>query len=430
MRRRRLLKRLGVVAAVPGLAGCSGGGNSPPSEKTEERSVSDRSFQYFFEDAPGFNQIGGDVPDDAEEWQIVNSALERREDVDSWREMQLNDQNYAELEMREDIEPNAGQGHDGSIDQIVEQTRQLFETRTQENPEKDQAAVYTKSLIEAVEKVTGQTTSPAADNLNNNLAEWILENHLKIDIPGYKLSTLGSSMEVDKDQCERNYSMCGYPQEKNSDVTVANPGFVHPIGFLQYEENGEENTRYVELETRSWPHVNTPSESLWRTSLEQETVKGKGGDYFPEHFVTAFDYEKARELESRGILEPEINNELLWATMELIDDAGGTGYDYSSVDVETGAEWHMPDRGLNGVVSDSFGESIEDYVTDPTKEKREYLKGTSRAIFSALDKYGFGEPIALDGTIQEPEILHTTQETRDSIIEDAAYDEVRERILN
>ena len=430
MRRRRLLKQFGVVAAAVGVAGCSGDGYTRPSEGTEERSVSERSFQYFFEDDPGFNQIGGDVPDDAEEWQVVNSALERRENMDSWREMQLNDHNYAELGIREDIEPHAGQGHEGSIDQIAERTRRLFETRIQENPEKDQAEVYTESLIEAVRQVTRQATSVAADNLNNNLAEWILENHMEIDIPGYKLSTLRSSTELNIDQCERNFSLCGYPQEKNSDVTVANPGFVHPAGFLQYEENGEMNTRYVELESRSWPHINVPSESLWRSSLEQETVERNGEDYFPEHFVMAFDYEKARELESRGIIEPEINNELLWAMTELVDDAGGTGYDYSSLDVESGSEWHMPDRGLNGVVSDSFGESIEDYVTDPTKEKREYLKGTSRAIFSALDKHGFGEPIALDGTIQEPEIHHTRQETRDSIIEDAAYDEVRERVLN
>jgi hypothetical protein len=41
--------------------------------------------------------------------------------------------------------------------------------------------------------------------------------------------------------------------------------------------------------------------------------------------------------------------------------------------------------------------------------------------------HGANEPIALDGTIQNPQILHPTQETRDAIIEDAAYDEVEER---
>jgi hypothetical protein len=420
MRRRRLLKQFGVVAAVAGIAGCSGDSNSTP---TEERSVSERSFQYFFEDAPGFNQVGGNVPDDAEEWQIVNSALERREDIDSWREMQLNDHHMARLDIEEGVQPHI-QGHDGSVEEIVEQTRANYQERSSDIQGED-AVEYTLSLREAVKEVTNQSDSLAANNLNTNLAEWVLEE-LDIDISGYKLSTLLATNPSAEGFCE-NIGCAGAPREKHGE-TYFNSGFLHPIGFLQYEEDGNLEVKYFELEGRPYTGVADPENSIYRSNLEKDQIQDNG-TFFPEHFVSAFDYGKARELESEGILEGgNLDLVLTSAMINLVDDVN-VGYDYTSTDYESGAEWIIPDDGIKPVVSDSFGESIVDYVTDPKKDKREYLKGTSRAIFSALDKHGFGEPIAIDGRIQEPQILHTTQETRDSIIEDAAYDEVRERVL-
>ena len=119
---------------------------------------------------------------------------------------------------------------------------------------------------------------------------------------------------------------------------------------------------------------------------------------------------------------------MLGALIETVDDTS-QGYDYDE-DLKTGEEWQIPDGGLEPIVSDSFGESISEYVTNPTNQGRRYLDGTARAIFSALDKHGFGEPIALDGTIQNPEIFHTTEQKRQEIIEDQAYNQVKQRVLN
>jgi hypothetical protein len=57
------------------------------------------------------------------------------------------------------------------------------------------------------------------------------------------------------------------------------------------------------------------------------------------------------------------------------------------------------------------------------------LEGTSRAIFSAMAKQGWSKPIALDGTIEDPEIYHATEETIDSIHEDRAYDQIKQRVM-
>jgi hypothetical protein len=81
-------------------------------------------------------------------------------------------------------------------------------------------------------------------------------------------------------------------------------------------------------------------------------------------------------------------------------------------------------------ISDSFGESVSDYARNPTKEKKNYLQGTSRAIFSAVHKQGWNQPIALDGTIEDPEIYHVTEDTVEEIHADRAYDQVRQRVMS
>jgi hypothetical protein len=417
--RRKFTQAL-LAGATGAIAGCGGknGGSTP----TEERSVSDRSFQYFFEEAPGFNQVGGDVSDDAEEWQVVNSALERREDMDSWREMQLNDHHMARLDIEEGVEPHI-QGHDGSVEEIVEQTRANYQKRTSDIQGED-AVEYTLSLRNAVKEVTNQSDSLAADVLNTNLAEWVLDQ-LEFDIPEYKLTTLYTTKHATEGSCE-SLGCAGAPREKNGQ-TYLNSGFVHPIGFLQYREEGNLETKYFELESQQYTDVADPENSIFRSSLEKEEIQDNG-TFFPEHHVSAFDYGKARQLESQGVIDSgQVDLLLTSGILAMVDDVS-TPYDYSGTDYETGADWSG--TNLSSVVSDTFGESVVDYVTHPTEDKHEYLEGTSRAVFSALTKHGSSEPIALDGTIQNPEILHPTQETRDSIIEDAAYDEVRERILN
>ncbi|EGQ43182.1 MAG: hypothetical protein J07AB43_11720, partial [Candidatus Nanosalina sp. J07AB43] len=116
-------------------------------------------------------------------------------------------------------------------------------------------------------------------------------------------------------------------------------------------------------------------------------------------------------------------NSLLW----MVDDAPAF-YDYDD-DIESGAESEMPLGGKPlPVISNSFGRSVSDYARNPTKKKSRYLEGTSRAIFSAMDKQGWEEPIALDGTIENPEIYHVTEDTVEEIHVDKAYGEVRQRV--
>jgi hypothetical protein len=46
-----------------------------------------------------------------------------------------------------------------------------------------------------------------------------------------------------------------------------------------------------------------------------------------------------------------------------------------------------------------------------------------------MAKQGWSKPIALDGTIEDPEIYHATEETIEQIHEDRAYDDVRQRVM-
>jgi hypothetical protein len=95
-----------------------------------------------------------------------------------------------------------------------------------------------------------------------------------------------------------------------------------------------------------------------------------------------------------------------------------------------------PDRSLEEartvmdgtLVSDEFGESLESFVTDPSAEERQYVENIARGMYQIQEQEGWGTSLALTGTIEDPEILPTDQETVNAVREDQAYDQVRERV--
>ncbi len=430
-----------------GLAGCSGITGetneeaNPYNQNTEtpEPEHFDTSFQYHFTDAEGFNQVGGEIPEDADEHQVVESFIQTSDKVDNWTQMLTNDHNKTRLLLINDIEPGAGDEYDGSVEEIVQKTGELFQNwpETAEEFEEDyssdiagisvnqieeiedKAEQFTMALRGASAIVTGHNNSAAADYLNNNLAEYTLQQLDGVEIPGYKLSTLWTAIDTVYEEPER-------PAE-----------FDHPIGFLQYQdEEGNQKAKHFELENSVWRntygHSANLENSVYSAPLDEKFTDAAASAPTPEYesnnFLSPLDYERGRELERRGELSENFDRRMLNALNNMVDDAPQY-YDYDE-ETNSGADRLTPNQDFVPVISDSFGESVQDYAEDPTTQKYRQLEGTSRAIFSAMDKQGWNEPIAIDGTIEKPEVYHATEETIEDIHEDRAYDQVRQRVMS
>jgi|APHM01.1.fsa_nt_gi hypothetical protein len=433
--RRRFLTGASI-ASLTALAGCStdgiiGESNEEANPYNKDTTTPlpdyfDESFQYHFRDVDGFNQIGGDIPEDAEEHQIVDSFVTRSDKVDSWQEMLTNDHNKVRLALDGSRSPNPGE-LDGSVEDIVQKTDELFQNWPENEEEYDQehggdiagiqliqiqeiedkAEKFTMALRGASAIVTGHNNSAAANILNTNLAEYTLQQ-LDIEIPRYNLSTLPTAIDTIYEESER-------PAE-----------FSHPIGFLQYEDEDEnQKAKHFELENSEWlRHSARLDNSIYTTPLDQPTPISS--EFESNNFLSGIDYKRGRELAERGELGENFDRRMLTALTSMVDDAPQF-YDYSE-STESGAESQI--LGAEPVISDSFGQSVTNYAKNPTKEGNKYLMGTSRAIFSAMDKQGWNEPIALDGTIENPEIYHATEQTVEDIHQNRAYDQVRQRVLS
>jgi hypothetical protein len=427
--RRGFLSGLATAGAAA-VAGC----NTPDSGNdtaTETQDPLDTNFQYHFTDAEGFNQVGGDIPEDVDEHQVVESFVETSDKVDDWTEMLTNDHNKARLTIDGSRVPKPGE-LDGSVEEIVQKTEELFNNWPENEEEfeeeyssdiagievtqieeiEDKAEQFTMALRGASAIVTGHNNSAAANYLNTNLAEYTRQQ-LDIDIPGYKVSTLWTAIDTNYEE----------PEEK--------AGFDHPIGFLQYEdENGNQKAKHFEFENSAWErHSARLDNSVYSTSLDKDFVfPDRPTEFEPNNFLSALDYERGRELERRGELSENFDRRMLNALNNMVDDAPQF-YDYDE-ETNSGAESLTPNKEFKPVISDSFGQSVSDYARNPTKEKKRYLEGTSRVIFSAMDKQGWDEPIALDGTIENPEIYHATEETIEEIHQDKAYDQVKNRVIS
>ena len=279
------------------------------------------------------------------------------------------------------------------------------------------------------------------------MAEYAEQELDFVDFDNYKLSTLPSTEQISE---ANPGGHVGYVRNG-----VGNTGFRHMPALLQYNKDGETEVKYAELTRatlagRFWRSIRDPEESKYRSSLENDIIKHedetKANGGFPEHFVTALDYSKARELELRnedilgfGPANASTTNKYLSLgdqigqfLTELVDDYGFTGYEGEdgtdiNPDMNIGTE-ETGEMVAQTLVSDEFGESLEEYVVDPDPETREYIESIGRGIYTIRQEQGWDTALALTGTIENPEIRGTTRETADKIRADQAYDQIRERV--
>jgi len=287
----------------------------------------------------------------------------------------------------------------------------------------DDEITFTRSLIKASQEA-GVDTSGLANQIVTNMAEYAEQELDFVDFDNFKLSTLPSTETLRSSQSESSHE--GGPREASSGATYKNSGFVHMPALLQYNKDGKTEVKYTELTqatlaNRFWRSIRDPEDSKYRASLDQDTMKHGG---FPEHFVTALDYTKARELELRNedILGfgpnpgpsdndyESLGDEIGQFLTQLVDDMYITGYQED--DQEINPDIDRPDDVTEGhtLVSDEFGESLEEYVVDPDPETREYVENIGRGIYTIRQEQGWDTDLALTGTIEDPEIRGTTKD--------------------
>jgi hypothetical protein len=208
----------------------------------------------------------------------------------------------------------------------------------------------------------------------------------------------------------------------------------HPIGLLQYEKDGETQVRYAEIENRMTRNVVEPEESVYSAEIGKEDfIAGGYVDTEPSDWVSVFDYEKRRELEKQGKIEAQpADTSVFWALTHAVDDAALNGYNFDGFDEETGVDAQHTNEGINAVVSDRFGESLEEYVKNPEEGDytREDFETAARTVFTALETENFGGEFALDGDLANPEVYKAEKETLEEIRADMAYDEIGSSVVS
>jgi hypothetical protein len=230
-----------------------------------------------------------------------------------------------------------------------------------------------------------------------------------------------------------------------SRIGDAGRGFSHPVGLVQWDENGESKTRYAEVENRKTDTVVRPDRSVYAADLDTEDF---GTPYLtdnpdPANWATAFEYSKLRKVQSRGELNENEQSPdffILDALIGNVDGARTSKHMHTNKevyeDVNTGVEAQYGgengsiDEYIDAVVSDSFGNSFESYIKSPGDEySRSEFETATRAIFSAFEQQEFTGGIAIDGTIESPEICKATREDIEGIRADGDYSDVSSVIM-
>ncbi|NLV09699.1 hypothetical protein GOC74_07125 [Halomicrobium mukohataei] len=464
MRRRDFLRTSTAIGLSTAVAGCNTGNNSsdentPPDTSTQDsdgqtpqdtetateeddqqtEADPENAVRYFFEDETGaLGHLGDDEVPENYDHTITNSTTE-----DEYQEMQRNDRQYPE---------GMEQGQlTMSVDDMITRAEEIYNNPEQhidtlgfedlDLTEEDDEIVFTRALIKASQEA-GVDSSGLANMVVANMAEDAVEQ-IQPGFTDFKLSTLPATEPI----APGRQGHSGGVRENEYNQSFGNSGFRHMAALLQYEKDGETELKYAE-QTNSVNVdifrrvIRDPDFSLYRSSLEQDTVgtsrtsePGDEGSAFPEHYVTALDYTKARVLESseENILGLDENSSgglnatgdyIGQVLYQLVDDMSITGYD------------NNPDRNLDSpeavidgtLVSDEFGESLENFVTDPSAEERQYVENIARGMYQIQEQEGWGTSLALTGTIEDPRILPTNQATVNAVREDQAYDQVRERV--
>jgi len=445
MNRRKLLTGV-ATAGIVSVAGCAGGTTDDETEDTEqeeENTIERNGEQYFFQDTTGtMGQLGEQTPPaETQDWQVIQNQLTEEQ----WQEKQINDvENTRRL--TKNVSGTNHTGLDMTVEEMLERAEEIYRNQQFNTVEgipdvenEDDEITFTRSLIKASQEA-GVDSSGLADDIVSNMVEYAEQELDIVDFNNYKLSTLPSTEQLNIGDAPD--SIKGSP--KNG---VQNSGFGHMPALLQYNKNGKTEVKYTEM-TRAtfagkfWRSIRDPEESKYRSSLENDIIKHedetKANGGFPEHFVTALDYSKVRELELRNedILGfgpndgpadndyESLGDEIGQFLTELVDDYYFSGIMGQSPDMNIREDVQVG----RTLVSDEFGESLEEYVVDPDPETRDHVENIGRGIHTIRQEQGWDTDLALTGTIDNPEIRGTTRDRINEIRADQAFDQIRERV--
>ena len=381
------------------------GGTTGESQGPEQP----QAYRFYFDDRA--DTLGGaaaqQIPEDAIDQQIVTN--DRSED--EWQEMQLNDVNYAELMFDQKI-PRLDVT-EGSVEQIEQKTIQLYQQRHDSNEFQDQhnAEIFTESVLDAVLEVTDASKGLAQSELVRTVADYIAHTKEEIDVQNYNLSSTRSIIG-----------------------DAGGDRFTHPMGLLQYEENGETHVRYAETENRMTRNVVEPENSVYGSEIGTDDFQAGGYvDTEPSDWATVFDYDKIREMEERGDLHEQssLGRQLSLTLINAVDDAGMSGYDVSEIKEETGVDTVNTDELIDSVISDSLGKSLQNYVRNPGEEyTRDDFENFAKKFYLAAEAEDFGGHFLMKGDLSNPEIYKEESETLEEIRANMAYNEVGSRVVS
>ena len=302
MRRRTFIRGSAAIgtAGVMSVAGCMDGSNEESIEETEEEqnTIQRNGEQYFFQDTTGtMGQLGeGSAPSEAQDWQVIQNELTE----DDWQEKQTNDIERVRRE-RNLARQSANDGIEQTLEEMLQRVEEIYKNQQFNTwdglidiENEDDEITFTRSLIKASQEA-GVDSSGLADDIVSNMAEYAEQELDFVDFDNYKLSTLPATETIELHRGPDSHD--GAPRRG-----FMNSGFSHFPALLQYSKDGETEVKYTEMTKATLPNkfrdaVRDPEDSKYRASLDQDTMKN--GE-FPEHFVTALDYSKARELELRN----------------------------------------------------------------------------------------------------------------------------------
>lgn len=430
------------AALTAGLAGCSGIFEEDPEDDFETSTPpegSQETFEYFFNDQTGtIGQVGDqDIPEDAPDWQVVDNSLEESD----WQEMQSNDVDEVRNRMEENVAPN-GSGYDTTVDEIASRTQEILNNPEEEfsdNPEalypveniteEDDAVLYARALTAATWELAGLGSSGAAGAIIPAMAEPVLDR-IDMEIQNFSFSRLYSSEPLDQGFQDSVVAVGGLPRDvstgDSAEKMKVNSGLKHPIGFLQYtDQDGNQQIKYGEVtgnQQSLFPEIiRDPAESNYAMPLGSEPEVYQNQLNYPEHFVTALEYNKAREIQNMGGLSGpiDLDQKTFSFLYQLVDDGLNDRRGDSWEDVE----FHGETPGVDVIVEDSFGESLEDFKQYPTQQKSNYLENTARGMKLAIEENGYDEPFRIGGDIENPTFEHLARDEFEQIV-----DERQERI--
>ena len=448
MKRRDFLKGIGAVGSGAALAGCSDDERDPQPTPTEQPET---AVQYFFEDETG---ALGHLTENPEQEMENTKTITNTETEQEYKEKQTNDTSYARDAISDNSVPNQD-GWDTSLEKIIDTAQKAYQnpeniinehSKDREslnefgiNPEEEpEINTFIRSLIHAADQA-GVFSSGGKNMIIPNIAETALQQiqpGFTENIQDFKLSTVYSSEPLPANS--RNNIDEDSIRETEHEEWAAS-GFRHPVGLLQYNKNGETHLKYVELTDPFWnasrfypDSIREPEDSIYRETRDKVNIlpEGEPGSYgtmFPQHYVTAADYTKGRKLEKQQAINLGDKNQkgdtrgfgdyMGVMLNELVDDLGRGWSDSQNPDRDFGV-----DHSYQTLVTDSFGESIENYIVDPDPEKRRKLEETARGLYQIMQEEEWDISMVLAGTVEKPEFYKVGQKTVNQIRESGEWD--------